>query len=189
MLLTIFPKSRFTILLVVLLSLNVLSLLLGYNSLNNDLKKNQEYAHLIMSSYSDMFTDICSIDSLSLKNTLIYCFSETMCDGCIYQDLKELYDWKQQIHNGKLVVLPVYANTPQNIETLQRLLHNFLYIRMDSSSVRFSVHCQTKLEQRFMAYIDANQNMKMYFFPEKGRQDMTRKYLQSIQNFFSIINR
>lgn len=48
------------------------------------------------------------------RNALIYCFSEDMCDECIYQDLAELYEAQKEVGKDRVLLLPAYRTIRKN---------------------------------------------------------------------------
>ena len=144
----------------------------------------------VLSSYViysvEMIKDISmgSINSTVFpgKNILIYCFSEDMCDECIYQDLAELYKIQEDIRKDKILLLPVYRTTRTNQIILRNKFSNFRYMNVSTDSIKFPFHRENGTEQRFFAFIDEFGRLNSFFFPKKNMQDMTRIYLSGVKS-------
>lgn len=143
----------------------------------------------LLSSYAAYSTDMLkdmSVDSMSsivfpAKNTLIYCFSEDMCDECIYQDLAELENIQKEIGKDNVLVLPAYSTSRANQIILKNKLNDFKYINISTDSIKFPFHRENGMEQRFFAFTDESGRIRSFFFPQKNQQNMTRIYLNKVK--------
>ncbi len=140
------------------------------------------YVEYSVEMVKDLSVEYLNFNIVLEKNSLIYCFSEDMCDECIYQDLAELYRVQQEIGKDKVLLLPVYRMERENQIILKNKLNNFRYMNASIDSIRFPFHRENGTEQRFFAFTDEVGRIKSLFFPEKNRSNLTRIYLSGVKN-------
>lgn len=138
--------------------------------------------------YMDKNADI-SLDSLGLytfpqKETLIYRFSEDMCDECINQDLSELDKCQEEIGKCHVFIFPAYDQSRNNTVYLKNKLTRFRYKNTQTNLIGFPIHNETGLRQRYFAFIDNNGEIVSMFFPIKNEQKLTQSYFRLIKDKF-----
>lgn len=117
------------------------------------------------------------------KNALVYSFSESMCDDCIYQDLTELYELQKVIGKDKVLLITSYATDRMSRIILKNKLHNFRYLNLSLDSIKFPIDCATKMERRFFGLTDESGKLCSMYFPIKDKQSLTRIYLNGAKSF------
>ena len=155
---------------------------------SHDVKNSHEKIVMLLSyvTYSaDMLKDVSTegINSAVFpeRNALIYCFSEDMCDECIYQDLAELYETQKEVGKDRVLLLPAYRVILENQIILRNKFHNFRYMNISLDSIKFPFHRENGLEQRFFVFTDEVGRIRSLFFPQKNKQDITRIYLSGVK--------
>lgn len=119
--------------------------------------------------------------TLDETNILVYRFSEDMCDGCILQDLTELYNIQKSLGKNKILILPAYENNRYNMMLLKNKLSNFRFTNISEEFLEFPSSRTTGLSQRFFAYVNNQGRMTSFYFPSKNQQDITRLYLNHLK--------
>lgn len=119
--------------------------------------------------------------TLDETNILVYRFSEDMCDGCILQDLTELYNIQKSFGKNKILILPAYENNRYNMMLLKNKLSNFRFTNISEEFLEFPSSRTTGLSQRFFAYVNNQGRMTSFYFPSKNQQDITRLYLNHLK--------
>lgn len=173
----------------IIVALVILSFFYINRKIEDTLEVNRKETNILLSRvahYIDVSNEIVSKEQihsfkLSETNVLIYRFSEEMCDGCILQDLKELYNIQKNIGKNKVLVLPAYENTHYNTMLLKDKLSNFRFLNIPEDSLKFPINHTTGLYQRFFAYVNNKGEMTSFYFPSKNQQDMTRFYLSYLK--------
>ncbi|WP_025831050.1 hypothetical protein [Bacteroides stercorirosoris] len=164
--------------------------LFAYIYVKKDCELKKSYGKMeLLSSYVTYSVDMLkqvSIEGISStvfpeKNVLIYCFSEDMCDECIYQDLAELYEIQKEIGRDRVLLLPVYRMSRTNQIVYRNKLHDFKYMSIPVDSIKFPFHRGNGLEQRFFVYTDEAGGIRSLFFPQKNKQNITRIYLSGVK--------
>ncbi len=118
-----------------------------------------------------------------VSNTLVYCFTDDMCDECIRQDLHELYRYQSIAGKEKVLVLPVCESDVLKSATWEGPLRSFNYKNVSDT---FSIpHDKNSgVLKRYIAYIGSDGKVETLFFPEKNEQVLTQMYLQSLIHKF-----
>lgn len=140
------------------------------------------YATYSADMLKDMSIEGLGLDVFPESNTLIYCFSENMCDECIYQDLSELYEIQKDIGKNNVLLLPAYGTDRTNQIILRNKFSNFRYINIPVDSITFPFHRGNGMEQRFFVFTDESGRIRSLFFPKKNRQGLTHIYLNSVKS-------
>lgn len=158
-------------------------------------KKLNEYAESIFEKYEiladfvtndfclDFTTDMNHI--ITNKNVFIYRFSDDMCKSCIYEDLMLLRQFQSEVGYEKVLLLPAYGEDRNSQIRLSNELKNFQYKNISDKIITFPVDKQINIKNRYMAYINCNGGIEMFFMPIKGEVELTKRYLSKIkENFF-----
>lgn len=157
--------------------------------LERSLTKNRKDTIQLLSNiahYIDISNEIVGKDQISSfklgeKNILVYRFSEDMCDGCVLQDLAELYEMQKNVGENKVLVLPSYEDTRDNRILLTNKLSNFRFVNLSEDSLSFPYNQNTGLNQRFFAYVNDKGEMTSFYFPTRNHQCITRFYLNYLK--------
>lgn len=118
-----------------------------------------------------------------VSNTLIYCFTDDMCDECIRQDLHELYKYQLIVGKEKLLVLPICENNLLKSAAWEGLLRSFNYKNI-SDTLNIPYDKNSGVLKRYIAYIGSNGKIETLFFPAKNEQVLTQVYLQTLIHKF-----
>lgn len=155
---------------------------------SHDMEKSHEKIVMLLSyvTYSVNMLKEVSIEGINSavfpeRNALIYCFSEDMCDECIYQNLAELYEAQKEVGKDRVLLLPAYRTIRKNQIILRNKFHNFRYMNISPDSIKFPFHRENGLEQRFFVFTDEVGRIRSLFFPQKNKQDVTRIYLSGVK--------
>lgn len=116
------------------------------------------------------------------KNVLMYCFSQNMCDECVYQDLEVLYEMQTKIGKDKVLLLPMYETDRKNQIVLKNRLNKFRYLNIPANSLNVPIFIRNDLEQRYFVFTDENGGIRSIFFPQKNNQILTRIYLDGVRS-------
>ena len=122
-------------------------------------------------------------DSIKLpqNNSLIYRFSEHMCDECIIQDLIELYNIQEKIGKEYIWILCDFEDNRINNSLFKNKLHAFNYMNIPSDSLLFPLDKNLN-EKRFFAITDAEGHITDLFYPQKNEQNLTIIFLLHLVN-------
>ncbi|MDR2036800.1 MAG: hypothetical protein LBQ60_02635 [Bacteroidales bacterium] len=143
-------------------------------------------ADVVSSYYSDR-------DSLSFPEeqlpVLIYRYTEKACGSCIFEELNELYQFKESMDTMKLniLILPTFPDNRNNRIKLANDLANFIYINIPAHILDVPKQRMGDEEKRYFAVIDKNRDMKMVFFPQITKLHITRQYLKEVGNQFTSL--
>lgn len=119
------------------------------------------------------------------KNVFIYRFSDDMCKSCIYEDLTLLRQFQSEVGYEKVLLLPAYREDRNSKIRLSNELKGFQYKNISDKVITFPIDKQINIKNRYMAYINCNGNIEMFFMPIKGEVELTKRYLSKIkENFF-----
>ena len=125
----------------------------------------------------------CSPDfNLKLPNnlTLVYRYSNHICQTCIVEDLMELRDFQQKIGKEKILVLPAFPEDRNSKIKLNNELSGFNYQNISIDSLILPRH-ETEGEKRYFAVLDNEGKMEMVFFPKNGFPNITRAYFKEVE--------
>ena len=143
-------------------------------------------ADVVNSYYSDR-------DSLRLSEEqfpiLIYRYTEAMCESCIFEELNELYKFKEDMDSMKLniLILPTFPDNRSNRIKLANTLANFTYINLPAHVLETPSQIGDNEKKRYFAVIDKNRDLKMVFFPQITKLHITRHYLKEVENQFTSL--
>lgn len=156
------------------------------NTQINDLNERYEIiTDHITTNFSLNFTTNFS-NIINEKNILIYRFSDDMCENCIYEDLTLLRQIQKEFGFEKILLLPAYAENRNSQIRLSNELKGFQYKNISDTISAFPINKQIGIKNRYMAYINNNGEIEMFFMPIKGESELTKKYLLKIkETFFS----
>lgn len=149
--------------------------------LYNENNKNKALLYSIVHLSCTTNTQSLPWDSIKFpqNNSLIYRFSEHMCDECIFQDLAELRKIQEKIGKEQVWVLCDFENNRINHSLFKNKLHDFNYMNIPSDSLSFPLD-QNLNEKRFFATINAEGHITTLFYPQKNRQNLTAIFLECL---------
>ncbi|MDR2040316.1 MAG: hypothetical protein LBQ60_20560 [Bacteroidales bacterium] len=115
---------------------------------------------------------------------LIYRYSSRMCTPCYQDDLIDLKEFIEIICRNVVLVLPAYpSNDRRSHIRINSETQGLKYRNIPPDSLALPIHADEG-EKRYFAIMDTQGHVGMVFFPEKGRQDLTRRYFREIAKFF-----
>lgn len=116
---------------------------------------------------------------LSQNNSLIYRFSEHMCDECIFQDLVELHKVQEKIGKERIWILCDFEDNRLNNSLFRNKLHAFNYMNISSDSLSFPLGKDLN-EKRFFAITNSEGHITALFYPQKNKQNLTTIFLKCL---------
>ena len=128
-------------------------------------------------------TDNIYKNTFSVKNTLIYCFSEYMCEECIQQDLDVLSQIQHQLGKESILVIAEINKKERGHRIFwKNRLNHFKYELVDVDSIKFPEDEQNEVRQRFFVYTNDICKPTALFFPQKNNPQWSLIYLKQIKN-------
>lgn len=109
---------------------------------------------------------------ITQRESIVYRFSEYMCDECIFQDLVELHNVQEKMGKERIWVLCDFQDNRLNNSLFKNRLHDFNYLNIPSDSLPFPLDKNSN-EKRYFAITNSEGNIKEIFYPQKNRQELT----------------
>ena len=153
---------------------------LSFNSLL--LKQIIDGEYVLESFYSSQ-AKVMSLIENEDSITLIYRYSEYMCNSCIYEELKILNVFQLENENIDVYVLVDYIDNRENYIRFKNELKKFKYFRLCKWLLPLPTIESINEARRYFAVIQ-NGRISYVYFPSGDNIDLTSKYLK----FISKIN-
>lgn len=118
---------------------------------------------------------------------LIYRYSNMMCWSCITEDLDVLLSFQEKIGREHVLILPAYPDDRDNRIRLANELSKFNYRNVPVDSLIIPDD-EIAGARRYLALINADDEMDMLFFPRKDHPELTQRYLSEIESYFKSHN-
>ena len=118
------------------------------------------------------------LDKSLSSNTLIYRYSENVCEKCIQEDLEELRKLQSKIGKEHILIITSFPNHRNTFIRLNNELKHFRFKNIDSLK-DMPINDFTGLSMRYMGFI-TNEKEFLVFFPVQGKRSLTHE-------FFSLI--
>lgn len=149
--------------------------------LQNVLMEHIEYLPQVYRAHENyaeqLHNDTCAV--------LIYRYSSGMCTPCYRDDLMDLKEFVETIGRDRVLVLPAYpSNDRRSRMQVNSVTNGLRYKNIPADSLALPLH-ESEGEMRYFAVADAQGRVDMVFFPVKGHQNLTRRYLHEVAHFFS----
>lgn len=146
------------------------------DSITSILTDHIKYSTLVLKNQNQLNT-------LLSPNTLIYRYSEEVCEKCVQEDLEELKKLQSKIGKEHILIITSFPNHRNTFIRLNHELEHFRFKNIDSlKDMPFNDY--TGLSMRYMEFI-THKKEPLIFFPVRGKQFLTHKYFSLITSLVS----
>lgn len=136
------------------------------------------FTNSLMVVYGNNYTDSVYENKFPIQNSLVYCFSEDMCDECITQDLEVLSEVQHTMGKHIFIIVTSYSVNRTTQILWKNKLNGFRYTLLQHDSVYFPIDRRNGTEQRFFIFVNNSGKNEFLFCPQKNQKDMTCIYLR-----------
>lgn len=115
---------------------------------------------------------------------LIYRYSDSMCEGCVFEDLENLKDFQGKIGKDHILVFPAFNNDRRNLVRHRYELAVFNYRVLSTDSLIIPVH-EIEGYRQYFAVMNCDGKLEMVFFPKRGHSTITQAYFAEVEKRLS----
>ncbi|WP_158712933.1 hypothetical protein [Parabacteroides pacaensis] len=124
-------------------------------------------------------------ENKSKKNLLIYRYTNSICEGCIQDDLTNLEEFLPEIGKESILILPSIKETRESKIHLRNQLGKFNYWNIPLEDFKMPLDCENKVEQRFFFLLNEKREIISIFFPQQGNSHFTQEFFQHVKDYIN----